>query len=165
MPDTLDSRYITVQYNTFLHTAQQLRRQNFGHTSNSRKTPIHVPHPHGQVMGVFRELFGEKWPRDIGSALYCNCTLVFIALHCSTHHLSPWYPTVNTSFSTKLSTGPDSKVHGANMGPTWVLSVPDGPHAGPMNFAIRAPSQDSTSRTTNFITKQQNFTVEVVYPP
>ena len=27
---------------------------------------------------------------------------------------------------------PDSKVHGANMGPTWVLSVPDGPHVGPM---------------------------------
>ena len=31
---------------------------------------------------------------------------------------------------------PDSKVHGANMGPTWVLSAPDGPHAGPMNLAI-----------------------------
>ena len=24
-------------------------------------------------------------------------------------------------------TGPDSKVHGANTGPTWVLSAPDGP--------------------------------------
>ena len=23
---------------------------------------------------------------------------------------------------------PDSKVHGANMGPTWVQSSPDGPH-------------------------------------
>ena len=32
---------------------------------------------------------------------------------------------------------PDSKVHGANMGPTWVLSTPDGPHVGPMIFAIR----------------------------
>ena len=32
---------------------------------------------------------------------------------------------------------PDSKVHGANMGPTWVLPVPDGPHDGPMNLAIR----------------------------
>ena len=31
---------------------------------------------------------------------------------------------------------PDSKLHGANMGPTWVLSVPDGPHGGPMNLAI-----------------------------
>ena len=32
---------------------------------------------------------------------------------------------------------PYSKVHGANMGPTWVLSAPDGPHVGPMNLAIR----------------------------
>ena len=32
---------------------------------------------------------------------------------------------------------PDNKVHGANMGPTWVLSAPDGPHVGPMNLAIR----------------------------
>ena len=32
---------------------------------------------------------------------------------------------------------PDSQVHGANMGPTWVLSAPDGPHVGPMNLAIR----------------------------
>ena len=26
---------------------------------------------------------------------------------------------------------PDSKVHGANMGPTWVLSAPDRPHVDP----------------------------------
>ena len=32
---------------------------------------------------------------------------------------------------------PDSKVHGANMGPTWVLSAPDGLHVGPMNLVIR----------------------------
>ena len=32
---------------------------------------------------------------------------------------------------------PDSKVHGANTEPTWVLSAPDGPHVGPMNLAIR----------------------------
>ena len=32
---------------------------------------------------------------------------------------------------------PDSKVHGANMGPIWVLSAPDGPHVGPTNLAIR----------------------------
>ena len=36
---------------------------------------------------------------------------------------------------------PDSKVHGANMGPTWVLSAPDGPHVGPMNLAIRVVAQ------------------------
>ena len=31
---------------------------------------------------------------------------------------------------------PDSKVHGANMGPTRVLSAPCGPHVGPMSLAI-----------------------------
>ena len=36
-----------------------------------------------------------------------------------------------------LMTHPDSKIHGANMGPTWVLSAPDGPHVGPTNLAIR----------------------------
>ena len=36
---------------------------------------------------------------------------------------------------------PDNKVHGANMGPTWVLSAPDGPHVGPMNLAIRVNMQ------------------------
>ena len=36
-----------------------------------------------------------------------------------------------------LGTTPDNKVHGTIMGPIWVLSAPDGPHAAPMNFAIR----------------------------
>ena len=40
---------------------------------------------------------------------------------------------------------PDSKVHGANMGPTWVLSAPGGPHVGPMNLAIRDVSLAVTS--------------------
>ena len=31
----------------------------------------------------------------------------------------------------------DSKVHGSNMGPTWVLSAPCGPHVGPINLAVR----------------------------
>ena len=30
----------------------------------------------------------------------------------------------------------DSKVNGANMGPTWGRQDPGGPHVGPMNFAI-----------------------------
>ena len=32
---------------------------------------------------------------------------------------------------------PDRKVHGAHMGPTWVLSASDGPHVGPINLASR----------------------------
>ena len=31
---------------------------------------------------------------------------------------------------------PDSKVHVAHVGPTWVLLAPGGPHLGPVNFVI-----------------------------
>ena len=31
---------------------------------------------------------------------------------------------------------PDSKVHGTNMGPTWVLLAPGGSHVTPINLAI-----------------------------
>ena len=34
-------------------------------------------------------------------------------------------------------TNPDSKVHGAYMGPTWGQQDPGGPHVGPMNLAIK----------------------------
>ena len=44
----------------------------------------------------------------------------------------------STSSSNVWKQHPNSKVHGAHMGPTWVLSAPDGPHVGPMNLAIRA---------------------------
>ena len=38
---------------------------------------------------------------------------------------------------------PDSKVHGANMGPIWGRQDPGGPHVGPMNFAIWDGDQDA----------------------
>ena len=34
---------------------------------------------------------------------------------------------------------PDSKVHGANMGPIWGWQDPGGPHVGPMNLASWVP--------------------------
>ena len=36
----------------------------------------------------------------------------------------------------QVNTVPDSKVHGAYMGPIWGRQDPDGPHVGPMNVAI-----------------------------
>ena len=36
---------------------------------------------------------------------------------------------------------PNSKVHGANMGPIWGRQVPGGPHVGPMKFVIWVVSQ------------------------
>ena len=55
------------------------------------------------------------------------------------HTAVPWlgYQTDKISNSHKVP-HPDSKLHGANMRPTWVLLAPDGPHVGPMKIAIRA---------------------------
>ena len=47
---------------------------------------------------------------------------------------------VNVDHSVSLY--PDNKVHGANMGPTWVLLAPDGLHVGPINLAIRVVYYD-----------------------
>ena len=41
-----------------------------------------------------------------------------------------WYQT------TTQHNNPDSRVHGAKMGPTWGLSAPEGLHIGPMDLAI-----------------------------
>ena len=41
---------------------------------------------------------------------------------------------------------PDRNVHGANMGPTWVMSAPGGPHVGPMNIAIWVGNDQSVLR-------------------
>ena len=35
-----------------------------------------------------------------------------------------------------MNNTPDSKVHGANMGPIWGRQDPGGLHVGPVNFAI-----------------------------
>ena len=39
-----------------------------------------------------------------------------------------WPPLAKLRSSYKTNITPDSKVHGDNMGPTWALSAPDGPH-------------------------------------
>ena len=64
---------------------------------------------------------------------FCNyiyiyiCICVCMLLVCN--NLSIWCAvTVHTQHS---------KVHRANIGPTWVLSAPDGHHVGPVDLAIR----------------------------
>ena len=55
-----------------------------------------------------------------------------------------WYIPLANSLE---EVSPDSKVDGANMGPTWVLSAPGGPHVGPINLAI----WETTSHTSGFM--------------
>ena len=59
---------------------------------------------------------------------------------------------------------PNSKVHGTNMGPTWVLSAPVGPNVGLMNLAIwdvvdkntRNWARCKSSQSVNVLNQFQN---------
>ena len=53
----------------------------------------------------------------------------------------------------------DSKVHGANMKPTWVLSDPDGPHVDPMNLAIRGRTVKSLQFSSKLSTRKPHLWV------
>ena len=55
----------------------------------------------------------------------------------------------------------DSKFHGANMGPTWVLSAQDGPHVGPMNLAIRDGSCGTMIRRMSARSSQMSLFIFV----
>ena len=52
---------------------------------------------------------------------------------------------------------PDSKGHWANMGTTWVLLAPDGPHVGPMNLAIRVVNHRGAWSRTLYISKERTM--------
>ena len=61
----------------------------------------------------------------------------------------------------------DSKVHGPNMGNTWVLSAPDGPHIGPMGLAFGDGNNKEKERRQMFWPtlrcEQKGASVELVH--
>ena len=59
-------------------------------------------------------------------------TIVYISVLCFISNNALWFMVERPSIPPDvMKTYPDSKVHVANMGPTWVLSAPDGPYVGP----------------------------------
>ena len=60
-----------------------------------------------------------------------------LRLRLQTLHGNPRAPSCSAgAANSRLSANPDSKVHGANMGPTWDRQDLGGPHVGSMKFAI-----------------------------
>ena len=90
--------------------------QSTGSSLLRLKTTTNILWYHGRYV---RRIY--LWPVD--------CT------YCYKRPVISW--TGHQCFHVMRSLYPDSKVHGANMGPTWVLSAPYGPHVGPINLAIR----------------------------
>ena len=66
-----------------------------------------------------------------------SCDMIFIVQN-DTYFLrsfdnSNWRRGLNPEL---MRSYPDIKIHGANTGPTWLLSASGGPHVGPMNIAF-----------------------------
>ena len=85
----------------------------------------------------FRSKIKQTVVYPINGSIMDNSLYNYIyAPRCS--HISKCIGTQTLDLYRVLVNLPDSKVHGANMGPTWVLSTPGGSHAGPMNLVIWA---------------------------
>ena len=78
-------------------------------------------------MGIDR--FLKAYGRFFANAHICSTA--------SIHKRGPCLSAVLLPTPCVSNANPDSKVHRANMGPTWVLSVPVWPHVGSMSLAIR----------------------------
>ena len=102
---------------------------------------------------------GHWWGRGIGCHPWVKILISVLSLLLQSskqYYAALDFIIMESDWTIYNYTYPDSKVHGANMGPTLVLSTPDGPHVGPMNFAIWVAMQihDSDSKQLNCHTKQ-----------
>ena len=107
--------------------------------------PVDYPHK-GHAMWSFdisfvvslKKLFNKQLSWEWFQIPWCSCDITMRVIRWLL--VQERRNSITNALELHLSctkTIPDSKVHGANMGPTWVLSAPDGPHVGPMNLAIR----------------------------
>ena len=69
------------------------------------------------------------------SALQMDCLRLTSVCEIQFHLWWTWFTATNKAHNLSLQ---DSKVHWSNMGPTCVLSAPDWPHVGPMNWKMMA---------------------------
>ena len=118
-----------------------------------------------QVMALCRQALGQWWPRSISphgttrlqwnkvqrmdsqftsygivmpsdNDLQCfNVRITFTMNKYGKYGLIMRFEHPEATFYKMICRYPDSKVHGANVGPTWGRQDPGGPHVGPMNFA------------------------------
>ena len=86
-----------------------------------------------------------------GSMVVAPAMAAHLVPHCNIRHIAP-ASTANAVITDMTVIGPqnicnypDSKVHGANMGPIWGRQDPGGPYVGPINFVVWVPSVWSPS--------------------
>ena len=75
----------------------------------------------------------EDWSKFSGTWIWTLMSGWIPMLMCYYIVVSSFWWEISANVSGKY---PDSKVHGASMGPIWGWQDPGGPHVGPMNLAI-----------------------------
>ena len=83
----------------------------------------HVPFfdPSHKSFYMEKYVAGHFWSRNLGLIFKAQCTQLLFLF---------------SNPDAAEGNYPDSKVHGANMGPIWGRQDPGGPHVGPMKLAI-----------------------------
>ena len=124
---------VSIIYSTVCSGADQRKHQSFASLAFVRgihRWPVNSPHKEPVTWKMFL----------VDSSKFGLCP-TFVVVGPYRYRVItetvPWqcYATIFVFHTTKT---PDSKVHGANMGPTWVLSAPDGPHVGLMNLEVKS---------------------------
>ena len=112
--------------------------------SDSRMTGKHSS-LHGNQNGCSYYTVAEVMSRNLLyiQEVYFGIVPNMMSYHFIDHfekcHMAHWmfFKYVIIMVGASKETYSDSKIRGANMGPTWALSAPGGPHVGPKILAIR----------------------------
>ena len=94
------------------------------------------------IRGTYQKYNHFKYPCMLKRLLWYGCSCYNAWNPCGnvTLRIAHWRKQTWTKIGTELlwrvSSYPDSKVHGANMGPIWGRQDPGGSHVGPMNSVV-----------------------------
>ena len=122
---------LTIVYSTVLSGADQSKHQSSASLAfvwEIHRWPVNYPHKWPVTRKIFPfddVIMVEFIPTNAGPVyvLYAN---LIVTVHVRVALIAVY----------ALLSIPDSKVHGANMGPIWGRQDSDGPHVGPMNLVI-----------------------------
>ena len=102
------------------------------------------------------------WRKSVNPLIYFGFSVIWIPEACDLM-IERSFPVVSGHLRCLLLSIPDSKAHGANMGSTWDLQDPGGPHVGHMGFAIWDVMQYLLDRLSNHRIRLSSWRRKSIY--
>ena len=99
------------------------------------------------ITGVDNDLVSNRRQVIIWTNNVFETTHIFSIFHVVSVNIVAYDVLVLRHQQAQYPIPPDSKIHGANMGPTWGRQDPGGPHVGHTNLAIWAVIQELFHKT------------------